>query len=221
VSRQERAERILDTAAELLLRWGYKKVTIDDVADQADIGKGTVYLHWKTREDLFQAVFRRELAGAADELVAAVRADRRELLLHRLTRRNFLSIMNRPLLKAMVNADATVLGKLARDRMDTRHEAVLEEYIRLLAARGLVWSMLPIEDVVYAWHATLGGFFLEAPHPEGTERAADVLAATVRAAFEPRSEPDDEDLIELAPKVVDLFTEIGDGHRAALADAYE
>jgi AcrR family transcriptional regulator len=221
VSRQERAERILDTAAELLLRWGYKKVTIDDVAEAAGVGKGTVYLHWKTREALFQAVFRRELAAVADDLVTAIRSDPHELLLHRLSRANFLSIMRRPLLKAMVHADVTVLGKLAQNRLESRHERALEDYLRLLGERGLVWSPLPLEDVVYAWHATLGGFFLEHEHPQGDERAADLLAATVRAAFEPRAEPSQQDLTELAPRVIDLFTEIGDNHRAALSTAYE
>ncbi|WP_234322969.1 helix-turn-helix domain-containing protein, partial [Streptomyces sp. NRRL S-350] len=52
-ARQERAERILDTTAELLEQHGYRRVTIDDVASRAGIGKGTVYLHWKTREALF------------------------------------------------------------------------------------------------------------------------------------------------------------------------
>jgi len=57
---QERAERILDAAAELLLRWGYKRVTIDDIAKQAEIGSGTIYLHWKTRDALFETLMMRE-----------------------------------------------------------------------------------------------------------------------------------------------------------------
>ncbi|HVV12791.1 MAG TPA: helix-turn-helix domain-containing protein [Amycolatopsis sp.] len=219
--RQERAERILDAAAELLLRFGYRKVTIDDVATQAGIGKGTVYLHWKTREALFQSVFRRELAAAADELVATLQSNPREIRLHRVTRANFLAIMRRPLLKAMVSADVTILGKLTQDQLETRHEGATRDYIRLLADHSLIRSPLPIEDMIYAWHATLGGFFFEAPHPEGVERAATILAATILAAFEPRLEPSDDDLKALAPQVIDLFTEIRDLHRAAVRRAYE
>jgi AcrR family transcriptional regulator len=33
--------------------YGYKRVTIDDLAAGAGIGKSTIYLHWKTREALF------------------------------------------------------------------------------------------------------------------------------------------------------------------------
>ena len=61
VSRREvRAQRILDAAAALILRWGYQKVTLDDISRQAGVAKATIYLHWKTREELFTALTRRE-----------------------------------------------------------------------------------------------------------------------------------------------------------------
>src|SRR5271169_1837774 len=91
--RKLRAERILDSAAELLCRWGYNRVTIEDVAAHAKIGKGTVYLHWNTREDLFYAVILRANLGAVEEFLAGVRADPREALLHRMVRLKYVSAM--------------------------------------------------------------------------------------------------------------------------------
>ena len=44
-ARDARAERILDVAADLLQRWGYKRLTMDDVASESGVGKGTIYLH--------------------------------------------------------------------------------------------------------------------------------------------------------------------------------
>ena len=44
--RKLREERLLDVATTLLVRWGYRKTTIDDVAREAGVGKGTIYLHW-------------------------------------------------------------------------------------------------------------------------------------------------------------------------------
>ena len=58
--RVARAHRILDAASSLILRWGYNKTTIDDVARQAGVAKGTIYLHWNTREELFAALIHRE-----------------------------------------------------------------------------------------------------------------------------------------------------------------
>ena len=37
--REQRAERILDAAAELMLRWGYNNTTIDDIARLAGVAK--------------------------------------------------------------------------------------------------------------------------------------------------------------------------------------
>src|SRR5439155_7872305 len=81
---QKRAERILDAAAELLLRWGYKRVTIDDIARQAEVGSGTVYLHWKTRDALFETLMLRETVAIWRELHRRILADPEEVLLHRL-----------------------------------------------------------------------------------------------------------------------------------------
>ena len=36
----------------LLARYGYRKMTIDDVAREVGIGKGTIYLHFKSKEDV-------------------------------------------------------------------------------------------------------------------------------------------------------------------------
>lgn len=225
MDRQERAGRVLDAAADLLLRVGYKRVTVDDVAEQAGIGKGTVYLHWATREELFAAVFLRELAAASDELVNRIRQDPAEVLLHRLTRANFLAVSNRPLLTALTLADQEVLGKLGRARQDTGHQVLLDDYLRLLARHRLVRADLAVEELSYAWHATLEGFFIAQSHAGATgqatlHRTADLLATTVRSAFEPDPLPD-VDLAGLASQLTGLLIKIGDTHRAQLRRAYE
>ena len=43
---------ILDAADRLLARYGYKKMTIDDLAQEVGIGKGTVYLHFRSKEEI-------------------------------------------------------------------------------------------------------------------------------------------------------------------------
>ena len=58
--RKLREERLLDAATTLLMRWGYRKTTIDDVAREAGVGKGTIYLHWKDKNELFRAAIWRE-----------------------------------------------------------------------------------------------------------------------------------------------------------------
>ena len=43
---------LLDATDRLLSRHGYKKMTIDDLAAEVGIGKGSVYLHFSSKEDI-------------------------------------------------------------------------------------------------------------------------------------------------------------------------
>lgn len=53
-SAQPRSTRdaILDATDRLLARYGYKKMTIDDLAKEVGIGKGSVYLHFESKEEI-------------------------------------------------------------------------------------------------------------------------------------------------------------------------
>lgn len=43
---------ILDATDALLARFGYRKMTVEDIAHEAGIGKGTVYLHFSSKEEV-------------------------------------------------------------------------------------------------------------------------------------------------------------------------
>jgi AcrR family transcriptional regulator len=45
-------DSILDATDRLLARFGYRKMTVDDIAAEAGIGKGTIYLHFTSKEEL-------------------------------------------------------------------------------------------------------------------------------------------------------------------------
>jgi AcrR family transcriptional regulator len=52
LTHEETREAILDAVGRLIERFGYSKMTIDDVAREAGIGKGTVYLHFPSKEEM-------------------------------------------------------------------------------------------------------------------------------------------------------------------------
>lgn len=43
---------ILDATDRLLARYGYRKMTMDDLAQEVGIGKGTIYLHFASKEEV-------------------------------------------------------------------------------------------------------------------------------------------------------------------------
>ncbi|MCX6021376.1 MAG: TetR/AcrR family transcriptional regulator [Chloroflexi bacterium] len=50
--RAERRRFVLDAARRLFVTQGYAGTTVDAIADAAGVGKGTVYLHFATKDDL-------------------------------------------------------------------------------------------------------------------------------------------------------------------------
>ena len=69
---QQNRDRILEVAKEAFTRSG-ANTSLDDIAKQADVGPGTLYRHFPTRDALIEAVYRTEvekLAAAQRELSA-------------------------------------------------------------------------------------------------------------------------------------------------------
>lgn len=113
---EDRALRILDRAAELVGRWGYDKTSIDDIARAAAVAKGTIYLHFESREALFVALLRRERLLALEAIRGALVDAARPVGLTDLARATVAATGARPLLKALLIKDAEVLGRLRRVR---------------------------------------------------------------------------------------------------------
>ena len=57
---QRNRERILEAARVAFAQYG-SEATLDDIARRADIGPGTLYRHFPTRDDLIEAVYRNEV----------------------------------------------------------------------------------------------------------------------------------------------------------------
>ena len=51
-TREDIRDLILDAADRLLARYGYRKMTMDDLAQEVGIGKGTIYLHFPSKEEV-------------------------------------------------------------------------------------------------------------------------------------------------------------------------
>ena len=212
-----REARILDAAGELLLIFGYRRVTIDDVARRAEVGKGTVYLHWSSKLELFATVLLREVARIVAEQLAAMRADPAEIRLHRTMRRTV------PAGHAPA-AGPRVLHR--RHRAARRAARRHEDRPAVRRAEGGDGPALPRPRCTSTacWpttrrpspgcrtgspRATSGFFLLERMLPAGVdldlERKADGLAEVVRRSFEPATEPDPGELAAAAAAVIELY----------------
>lgn len=64
--RAAREELILDHAQRILLHDGFQNLNLDHLAEAVEYSKGTLYLHFKTKEDIGLAVANRALKERAD-----------------------------------------------------------------------------------------------------------------------------------------------------------
>ena len=84
--RKEKKNRILEAATEVFSQKGYARASVADIAAQADVGKGTIYEYFDSKEDLFFAVFNwyskktEEAATVGISVLGASAADRLEAL---------------------------------------------------------------------------------------------------------------------------------------------
>jgi len=189
--RLTRAHRILDTTADLVLRWGYDKTTVEDIARRAGVAKGTIYLHWKTREDLFVALLRRERV----EMITEVRrhAGDGPATLRDLLRLLTLELLGRPLMRASILGDSEVLGRLTRQKWDGMADAELggdfQTYLGTLLKHGALRSDLSPAEHMTTFVSVLYGFLIVSPMtPAGyrpsDERLAELVAEAGGSAME-------------------------------------
>lgn len=62
--------RILEAARRLLVKRGFQDIVLDDVAHEAGVAKGTLFLYYKSKEDLFAAALADLVDGLGLELGA-------------------------------------------------------------------------------------------------------------------------------------------------------
>ena len=69
---QETQARLLNAAEEVFVRDGYEAAQLDEIAARADRSKGAVYTHFKSKEDLFLALFEHRTRSYIDRLLMSL-----------------------------------------------------------------------------------------------------------------------------------------------------
>ena len=70
--REFRVREILDAACRVVARHGFQGTTIDRVAEEAGVAKGTIYLYFHTKEELLKAAVEQGIETFTSQVRAAV-----------------------------------------------------------------------------------------------------------------------------------------------------
>ncbi|MEJ8777767.1 TetR/AcrR family transcriptional regulator [Pseudogracilibacillus sp. ICA-222130] len=112
-------DTILQIATFLFLEKGYPLISMDDVAQRADVTKATVYYHYKTKDDLFtDAVVKlmERITGGINKIFST--DEPFKVQLHK------LGVAH---LRATSGMDVNLFMKEARHSLSPEHEAQLKE----------------------------------------------------------------------------------------------
>ena len=171
-SKPAREDLILDAADRLLARYGYRKMTIDELAREAGIGKGTVYLHFRSKEEVVLS----HIGRVVDRVIAQLRviagsdalpaAKLREMLMARVMLRfdsvqhytesisEVLRDLRAPLLQrrqGYFEEEAKVLSGVLREGQRAgafrRHEALATARTLVLASNSLLPFSLSTQEL--------------------------------------------------------------------------
>jgi len=149
-------EAILDATERLIARFGYKKMTIDDLAHEVGIGKGSIYLHFTSKEEIalshidriIERLKRRLHQIAAKEISADEKL--REMLVDRVLFR-FDSVQD-------YSQSLNELLSQLRAKLLERRKRYFDEEAHLFAAvieEGIAEGMFRRQDSVDAAHTML------------------------------------------------------------------
>lgn len=140
--KDDRPVEIVAAALALFAARGYGATKLEDVASAAGIAKGTIYLYFANKEELFRAVVRQELLPALARIEAAidVHAGPTQDLL-RLLMAHFVQVIESDLggIPKLVVSEAGNFPEIAQfyaDEVVARGMAIIERIIARGVARG-------------------------------------------------------------------------------------
>src|SRR6187401_708070 len=70
--RGDKRERILTSALKVFAQKGFFGAKVSDVAEAAGVADGTIYLYFKSKDDLLISVFEQQMESINSELTAAM-----------------------------------------------------------------------------------------------------------------------------------------------------
>jgi len=148
---QAKKECILAAAARAFARFGFKKAAVEEIARDAGVAKGTVYLAADTKEDLFYQAVHREvrswMAETAKVIDPRIPADQ---LLFLVAQRGLDYLESRPLVRDLLFGNHQLMLPEWAERLDELRELGrqnLLEILRLGVRQGQFRDGMDLDEI--------------------------------------------------------------------------
>jgi AcrR family transcriptional regulator len=78
----ETKSKIVESALIAFSKYGYDRTRMDDIAEAAKVSKGTLYLYFRSKEELFYAISETNILRLKDQLATLMATRKEELVLN-------------------------------------------------------------------------------------------------------------------------------------------
>lgn len=213
---------MLAAAGELLVGRGARGFSVADVAARAQVGKGTVYLYWPTKEDLLIGLIGRGFLGLLDDLISRIEADPDLARPSRFCPAMLQIATSQPLLAALQRHDQHLLGILADHprtvalREALGPSAVLHAVLPIWRRHRLARDDWDATDQAFALHALITGTALSLIGPGGTAVPSDDPMVVLGAAVTALLGAEKANQKEIRATAADIVGFLREGQAAAL-----
>ncbi len=127
----DKPQQIIDAAVRVFARNGYYNSRVSDIAREAGIAAGTIYLYFKTKDEILVTVFREKMAEWVAHARAEIAGERDAVAkLRRLVRLHFRVLEDHPDLAEVVQVELRQGQKFFRGA--SAHE--VSSYFELIAS---------------------------------------------------------------------------------------
>ena len=114
IDTKAREQTILDTAAKLIIQFGYDKTTMSDIADAVGLNRALVYAHFKSKDEVLEALVAREMQKYGQLWFEYILADPKGGSVASIYRGIAYALKNTPFMAAIVTRDEGTWGKYLR-----------------------------------------------------------------------------------------------------------
>ena len=159
----ELRERLFRAALTLFGKNGYAQTTVEDITEAADVGKGTFFNYFPTKEHILMAFAEMQLGKLKAIVRDAQQSDlpMRDVLRMLVLRMTEEPIRNPAIVRALLLANLSSLHvRGAMLRIHDRNRALLGKLIRHGQERSEIRTDLPAEEIAQVWRQTIFGTLL-------------------------------------------------------------